>query len=126
MFIACITGYIWLYTCLSYTNADKQIEVCLIKHFTSIPCPSCGSTRSIIALINGNFVQSLKLNPMGIIVAIIMLLLPMWIILDLLFKRKTLFDFYQKIETYLKYPQYAMPLIILVMLNWIWNIIKAI
>jgi hypothetical protein len=127
MFTACIAGYIWLYFGLSNENAEhKQIEVCLIKHFTNIPCPSCGATRSIILLTKGNFIQSLNLNPMGVIVAIIMLFSPMWIIADITTRRKTLFDFYQRIETFLKRPQYTIPLVLLVIINWIWNITKGI
>ncbi|MEJ5963335.1 DUF2752 domain-containing protein [Pedobacter immunditicola] len=127
LFIACIVGYIWLYFNFSNENAeDKQIEVCLIKHFTNIPCPSCGTTRSIISFTDGDFLQSLTLNPMGVVVAIIMLFSPLWIIADTITRRKTLFDFYRKTETFLKRPQYAIPLVLLVIINWIWNITKGI
>lgn len=127
MFIACIVGYIWLYFSLSNENAeDKHIEVCLIKHLTNIPCPSCGSTRSIISFTKGDFLRSIHLNPIGVIVAIIMLLSPIWIIADITTGRKTLLDFYRKIEIFVKKPQYAIPLVLLVIVNWIWNITKGI
>lgn len=127
MFIACIAGYTWLYFVLSNEKSEsKQIQVCLIKHFTNIPCPSCGSTRSIILLTKGNFIQALNVNPMGVIIAIIMLFSPIWIIADMITRKKTFFDFYLKVESYLKRPQYAIPLILLVIINWIWNIAKGI
>ena len=37
----------------------------------------------------------------------------------------TLFDFYQKTESYLKKPKIAIPLILLLIINWIWNITKG-
>ncbi len=124
LFLACIAGYIWLYFGLNITET-KSFEVCLVKHTTNIPCPSCGSTRSIISLTKGNFVEALIINPLGYIVAVILFSAPLWIAVDLVTKRKTLFEFYQKIETYLNKPRYAIPLVLLVIINWIWNITKG-
>ena len=125
LLVACWSGYIWLYYSLSNNYSEnKSYEVCLIKYTTNIPCPSCGSTRSIISLTKGNFIEALSINPMGFIVAVVMLLSPIWIIADTLNKRNTLFDFYKKTEPNLKRPQFAIPLIFLVIINWIWNITK--
>jgi hypothetical protein len=124
--IACLAGYTWLY--LSMTNNSPQrdmMEVCLIKHVVNIPCPSCGSTRSVISLAKGEFLQALEINPLGYVVATIMLLIPFWIIFDIMIKRKTLFEFYQKTEMFLKRPRFAIPLILLVIINWVWNITKG-
>ncbi len=126
MFIACLAGYIWLYfnIVFSYT-ANKSIEVCLIKHVTNIPCPSCGSTRSVVLISKGNFIEAMLINPIGYLIASIMLLAPIWIIADTLTQKNTLFNFYKKIETYLQKPKFAIPLIFLVIINWIWNITKG-
>ena len=126
LFIACLAGYSWVYYSMNNTGATSNtVEVCLIKHVTNIPCPSCGSTRSVISLTKGDFVQALKINPLGYIVALIMLLAPMWILFDVATKRKTLLGFYQKTETFLRRPKFAIPLILLLIINWIWNITKA-
>jgi len=126
MFIACTVGYIWLYFGLTTNQTEKNlVDVCLIKHVTTIPCPSCGSTRSVISLTKGDFSEALRINPLGYIIAIIMFLTPIWIAIDITTKRKTLFEFYKKIETYLKRPQYGIPLILLIIINWIWNITKG-
>ncbi|MCA6378368.1 MAG: DUF2752 domain-containing protein [Cytophagales bacterium] len=124
--IACVAGYSWLY--ISMTNnltESKSVEVCLIKHVTNIPCPSCGSTRSIMSMTKGDFVGALNVNPIGYIVALIMLMAPIWIVVDLIMKNNTLFNTYQKMETLLKRPTYAIPLVLLVIINWIWNIAKG-
>jgi hypothetical protein len=126
LIIACIAGYIWLFIGLVQENStSKPVEVCLIKHVTNIPCPSCGSTRSILSLIKGNLIQAFSINPIGILIALILILTPLWIIADVKAKRNTLFVFYQKTETYLKRPKLAIPLVLIVILNWIWNITKG-
>jgi len=126
LFIACIAGYIWLYFSVSNEIAEiKSVEVCLIKYATNIPCPSCGTTRSMISLIKGNFIEALNLNPIGYLVTLIMLVVTIWIIADMIKSTRTLFNFYLKTETYLKKSKIAIPLIILVIINWIWNISKG-
>ena len=125
MAIACLAGYVWLYIGITHKRSDKKtVEVCLIKHTTNIPCPSCGSTRSVISIIKGDFLGSLYINPLGYVIAFIMFLTPPWILYDVITKKRTLIDFYFKIEFYLKKPKIAIPLIILIVLNWIWNITK--
>ncbi|RDI49440.1 uncharacterized protein DUF2752 [Flavobacterium glaciei] len=127
LLIACVAGYIWLYYSItSNVTENKSVEVCLIKHTTNIPCPSCGSTRSIISLTKGNFVEAFDLNPIGYIVALIMLIAPVWIIVDIILRNNSLFVCYQKIESHLKKTKYAIPLILLVIINWIWNITKGV
>lgn len=126
LLIACLAGYSWLYFSIATNITEaKSVEVCLIKHATSIPCPSCGSTRSIISLTKGNFVEAFDINPMGYLVAFIMLIAPVWIITDMIMKNNSFFNCYQKMETCLKRSTYAIPLIVLVMINWIWNITKG-
>ncbi len=126
VFIACLAGYVWLYFGISKNlTENKSVEVCLVKHATNIPCPSCGSTRAIISLTKGDVVEALSINPMGFIVAIIMLLAPLWIITDIANRSNSLFVFYQKTEAFLKRPKYAIPLVLLVIINWIWNIAKG-
>lgn len=126
IFISCLAGYIWLYY-VSIKNDSVHaaaVEACFIKHTLNIPCPSCGSTRSVLSLTKGHFIEAFFFNPFGYLIALIMLVTPLWITYDVVTKRKTLFDFYQKIEYYLRKPYYATPLIFIVIINWIWNITK--
>jgi len=37
---------------------------CLFKRFTGVPCPTCGSTRAIFALLHGHPVQAWLFNPL--------------------------------------------------------------
>jgi hypothetical protein len=124
LFIACFVGYVWLYFGLTLVE-NNSFEVCFIKQTTNIPCPSCGSTRSVISLLHGNFIDALKMNPLGYIVAMIMIVAPFWVIFDVAFKKKSLFSFYKNIESFLKKPRHSIPLILLLIMNWIWNILKG-
>ena len=36
---------------------------CIYKHLTGFDCPGCGMQRAIIALLKGNFFESIKLYP---------------------------------------------------------------
>jgi len=119
----CTEGYIWLF--INLPNAESSPDVCMIKHVTGIPCPSCGSTRSITSLLHGDVTGSLFWNPMGILILLIMLIAPVWITGDVLLKKQTLFSFYRQFEKTLQQRRVAIPAIALVVLNWIWNIHKG-
>lgn len=123
---ACAAGYIWLFLNKNLNlTQDKPIEVCLIKRVTNIPCPSCGSTRSVISLTNGNFVEAFDYNPIGFILAFVMLVVPIWVVKDIVYQTNSLFVYFLKIESYLNKPKYAIYLVLLIVFNWIWNIEKG-
>lgn len=126
LLIACFFGYMYLGFSIfnSERNQNPDFKGCLFKSITTIPCPSCGTTRSIQLLIKGQFFEAVKINPFGLIVALIMLTVPVWIIADMLLKKQTFFDWYHKIEHFIRTKWIATMLIILVLLNWIWNIYK--
>lgn len=124
---ACFTGYIWLfYNFFSERNNQHTFETCVIKKVTTIPCPSCGSTRSMVSLLHGHLTESLLINPLGILIALIMVICPVWILIDVIRKSNSLYLFYLKSETFLKKTYIALPLILLLIINWIWNIYKGV
>lgn len=125
LFISCCLGYIWLYVNLTGPGGQSSFDLCLVKHVTNIPCPSCGATRSVLSIMKGQMEKAFMINPLGFVVAIIMLLSPIWIITDWLRKENTLFNTYQKIEVILRKPLFAVPAILLVIINWLWNISKG-
>lgn len=45
---------------------------CLFARFTGMPCPSCGSTRAMRALLAGDLHQVLHYNPLGPVIAVIL------------------------------------------------------
>ena len=39
-------------------------SICLIRGLTGIPCPSCGMSRAIISVINGDIINAFKFHPL--------------------------------------------------------------
>jgi Protein of unknown function (DUF2752) len=55
--------------------------LCPLRTITGVPCPFCGMTRSIIAVVHGDLARSLVLNPGGILVVgagVTLLLIRRW------------------------------------------------
>jgi hypothetical protein len=123
LLIACLAGFIYLFYTFQKSEND-MFRVCIIKNATGFPCTSCGTTRAMQLLFQGDFTESLKMNPFGIIVAILMTMAPIWIAIDLVFKKDTFFHSYKRTEVIIRTKWLAVFLIILVLLNWIWNINK--
>ena len=123
LLIACLAGFIYLFYNL-HQEEQETVGVCIIKNVTGYACPSCGTTRAVLLLSEGKIIDSLWLNPFGIIVAVIMTLFPLWVLTDIVFKKKTFFLAYQKAEAIIRKPWIALVLILLVLLNWIWNLYK--
>lgn len=126
IFIACFLGYSWLLflKLAPVKNSGLDLTVCIFKRVTGLPCPSCGTTRAVSSLFSGEIVQSLFLNPFGILVAGTLVVSPIWIIWDAIAKRQSFYHFYIKIEKLIKKKEIAIPLIVVVLVNWGWNIYK--
>ncbi len=125
--LALLAGYLWLIYSLYTDSGAGTVEtgVCLFKELTTVPCPSCGSTRSVKSLVRGDVWNAFYWNPFGIIISLTMILLPFWLIFDLIAKKNTFYIFYIGLEKFLKNKWIAAAAIILVLANWIWNITKG-
>ena len=116
-------GYSWLIFNLIGQNSEKI--VCPIKLMVGYPCPSCGTTRSVLSLIEGNFLAAFYINPFGFLVFSFLLICPIWLFYDFVFKKETLWICYQKVEGFINNKNIAIPLLLLVVANWVWNISKG-
>jgi hypothetical protein len=121
---ACIAGYIWLYFQDQISRQGKTFGVCMIKHVTDVPCPSCGSTRAVLALVDGDLTGSIMMNPFGILLAFIMVVCPLWLVIDIFSSGNSLWRTYNQIESFFRQRWVAIASVGLVMMNWIWNIYK--
>lgn len=42
----------------------RPVELCLFRRVTGYPCPTCGSTRSVVALLHGDLGRSFHFSPL--------------------------------------------------------------
>ena len=55
------------------------VPPCPLRTITGIPCPMCGMTRGVTALVHGDFARALLMNPASYVaVALAVLLLVQW------------------------------------------------
>ncbi len=59
---------------------------CIVRQLFHIPCPGCGLTRSFIAIVHGQFVQSYDSHPAGLIIVIYLLYIFLRKCVEYLFK----------------------------------------
>lgn len=119
-----LAGYSWLFYHYLHAGQDTDMQLCLFHHLTGFACPSCGTTRSLVACLRGDWKAALLINPFGIIMLCGMVLLPLFILHDMVFKKINVIRLYQGVEQYVKRPAIALLLIVLVLANWCWNIYK--
>lgn len=125
---AMATGYVWLAFNLFHlrqTGVESGITVCLFKNISGIPCPSCGTTRSIIKLLEGDFNTAVYINPLGVAVFILLVIFTVLLLIEITGKKRNLPLLAARINNYIRRPIYAIPLICLMTVNWVWNIYKS-
>jgi len=42
-----------------------ESTICLLRNWTGVPCPGCGVTRSIAALLRGDYAEAFILHPLA-------------------------------------------------------------
>ena len=117
-----LAGYVWI----GWSVVAGTPNVCLFKEVTHLPCPACGTTRSLLLLMNGHFTGSLLVNPFGIFIGAGLLIVPFWIGVDVFRKRDSFHRRYMLIERTLSEKKWVfIPALAIVILNWCWNISKG-
>jgi len=124
MLAVCAAGWAWLALHLG-KSADVQLQLCWIKTITGMPCPACGTTRAVDALVHGRLWEAFLINPFGLPVVLIMSVSPVWLVVDLLRSNNSFFRAFGVIEKKLSSQGIAITLIALVITNWIWNYYKG-
>ena len=119
-----IIGYTWVVLILLKV-VKSELIICPIKTITGFSCPSCGSTRAVLKIIQGDFSAALHTNPFGFLLFFLALICPLWLLYDFIYKKESLWIFYNRLESVINKKIVAIPLILIVMANWIWNISKG-
>ena len=115
-----IAGIAWI--TLAGTDGPS---VCIIKRVTALPCPSCGVTRGIRMLFQGDFAGAVQMNPLSLILALVTIGIPVIFTYDLLGRHRVFWRMWHTIELQIRRKVVAYPLIGLMACNWIWNIMKG-
>jgi hypothetical protein len=126
VFILSGIGYTWLFLNIYFKKLKSGSTVCILKSTTGIPCPSCGTTRSLGSIIDLNLYSAFIINPLGYVIAVSLVLFPLWILFDLIFRKESFFLFYVFFIKTILSRKISMFLIVLILFNWIWNIFKGI
>ena len=126
VFAGCMTGLAWIFLhyFLPIASGTSEMVVCPIKNLSGYPCPSCGTTRSVLYLLGGNITSAVGVNPLGLIMGPLLIILPLVAVLDLFTGNQTLYKAYVRTEEIVRRPPVAILLSVLIILNWIWNIKK--
>ncbi|MFP9115170.1 DUF2752 domain-containing protein [Flavobacterium sp. RHBU_3] len=118
-------SYIYVGWSLTHAHNHNNFTVCIFKNATGIACPSCGSTRAVLLLAQGHIAQAGLMNPMGYTIALFMITTPFWLLYDFVLKKNTLYTRYKAAEKVFSAKWLIGLLILLVCLNWAWNIQKG-
>ena len=93
---------------------------CPFKAITGIPCPGCGGIRAVQFLLKGEILHALYTNPLSCVFCLFCTALPFWSFYDC-YKNK------QTLKTFLTCRWSNLILVvvgIILLANWIWNIVK--
>lgn len=118
-----VAGAAWMFLDHSLSGG---ITLCLFKSATGLPCPSCGTTRSLAALLQGDLFRALTINPLGIAAAIGLIVVPLWIGVDLFRSQDSFYRAFRSMENFLRSNRFAAAAgIVIIAGNWLWNIAKG-
>ena len=94
---------------------------CPFKTITAIPCPGCGGIRATQFLLKGEILDALYTNPLSCLFCLLCATLPLWSFYDCYNGKQTL-------KTCLTTPwsyKAIVVTVIILLANWIWNIVKG-
>lgn len=115
----CVAGYVWLTCFESYGQS-----VCLFHRLFHVPCPSCGSTRAVAALLRGDVREAFLTNPIGPLLAGLLVALPLWIVVDVVTGEDSYYRAFCRMDEWLGRRYVFLLLVLMIVANWIWNIVK--
>ncbi len=92
---------------------------CPFRTITGIPCPTCGTTRAAVALLDGQLAQALALNPLSTLAAVGFLagglIAPVWAAVKLPVP-----------EVPTPLPRWArLGIVALLLVGWAWVIVRS-
>jgi len=94
---------------------------CLFKRLTGVPCPGCGTVRSLHLLMQGDVAASLLTNPLGLLLVLLLLSAAVLLVRDAWRNDDLLYRLMHR-----RWPPATLAAVaIFTLANWIWNIGKG-
>ena len=94
---------------------------CIFRRLTGVPCWGCGTVRVMQLLMQGKVIEALMLNPLSVVACIMVVVgMVIWW-MDYFCHTHVLFSLSRKKI----HPLIIAGLVVLVLLNWVWNIQKG-
>ncbi len=72
LLLSAAAGAIWL-------RLGFPRPICYLREWTGVPCPTCGSTRMVEALLGGGLLEALRWNPLAFLTLV---LLALWAVVS--------------------------------------------
>lgn len=113
-----VIGSLWIF----YSERLPIHPSCLMKTLSGVPCPGCGGTRAVSALLHGDVFNAIYINPLSLLVFIFFCIAPIWTFIDGIRNKRTLYNVLTKRIS----MSWIIIFSVIIVLNWIWNIIKGI
>lgn len=115
----------WIFiNLINYGKSSFSLSVCMVKNISGYPCATCGTTRSILSFVSGDFSIAFFQNPFGVLASITIFILPFALLLDLFSQKKILYHLFHKMLTALNQSKYWISILTFFLLLWIWNLYK--
>ena len=119
LFVTIVLGLVfWVFLFMEYIPIPIG---CPFKTITGIPCPGCGGIRATKCLLNGEIQNALYINPLSCIFCLFCTLLPFWSFYDCYNGKHTL----KRCLTTPWSNKAIVVTVIILLANWIWNIVKG-
>lgn len=116
-------SYAWIgYNSVVRAQQAEGISICMVRNVTGVPCPGCGTTRSVVHVLHGEILDAVTTNPLGLLAAGALTLLPLWIGADLVRGRASLMHAYAVLNQQLARRAMLVVVVVLVLCLWTWNI----
>ena len=94
---------------------------CLFKSLTGVPCPGCGTVRSLQLLLHGDVVGSVLTNPLGLLLSLLAVAALVLVIRDAIRNDDLLYRLMHH-----RWPVWALvAVVLLTVANEWWNITKG-
>lgn len=96
--------------------SDKPVILCLFRRMTHLPCPFCGTTRTLAALSRGELISAFLFNPLACTLFILTLSTALFLLFYLPFQKE------KKIQLWPKNgSKYTVKIsLLLILANWIY------